>query len=293
LYALFPNNGTLKWRFPTGSYIRVSPCISDDGTIYCVSRDGYLYAVNPNGTEKWKIYVYAGTSPTIGWDGTIYAGWTELYAINPTDGSVKWVFDLGPDRTLQGGTPCNSIDGTIYFGTSDGGEIIAVNPNGTEKWRKSIGTCESAPAIGKDGTIYVGGGGDDGHLFAFGSPDPNAPDTPTINGPIKGDIGTSYDYTFTSTDPNDDDIFYYISWSDGSSDGWLGPYSSGDDVKVSHTWSKTGTYVIQAQAKDTNDLKSDWGTLTITMPKDKDANLNLQYLKPLEQVSLLQKLLYF
>ena len=30
----------------------------------------------------------------------------------------------------------NSIDGTIYVGTSDGGKIIAINPNGTEKWRK-------------------------------------------------------------------------------------------------------------------------------------------------------------
>ena len=90
LYALYPNNGTLKWRFPTGDWIRVSPCIADDGIIYCVSTDGYLYGIYPNGIMKWRTWVEAGTSPTIGQDGTIYAGWSQLYAINP-DGSVKWI----------------------------------------------------------------------------------------------------------------------------------------------------------------------------------------------------------
>ncbi|MBE3141035.1 MAG: PQQ-like beta-propeller repeat protein, partial [Thermoplasmata archaeon] len=73
LYALYPNNGTVKWMFKTGDWIRVSPCIADDSTIYCVSLDSYLYAINPNGTMNWKTNVGAGTSPTIGQDGTIYA----------------------------------------------------------------------------------------------------------------------------------------------------------------------------------------------------------------------------
>jgi outer membrane protein assembly factor BamB len=297
LYAIYPNNGTLKWKYQTGDWVARGPCISDDGTIYFGSWDGYLYAVYPNGSLKWKTGGYlAGTTPVIAQDGTIYVGNRYLSAIYPINGSVKWTFDPGPDRLITSGNPCISAEGTIYFGTDDGGEIIAVNPNGTERWRRDVGTCRSAPVISEDGTVYVGGGGDDGHLFAFGSPNPNAPVTPTINGPIKGDIGTSYDYTFTSTDPNGDDIFYYISWGDGTSDGWLGPYGSGEDVKVSHTWSKSGTYMIQAQAKDTNDLKSDWGKLTITMPKNKESSQqfsNQLILKMREQLlyksSLLEK----
>jgi outer membrane protein assembly factor BamB len=173
LYALYPNNGTMKWRFGTGGWVRTAPCIADDGTIYCVSLDNYLYVVYPNGSMKWRTNVGAGTSPTIGQDGTIYAGYSDLYAINPINGSVKWIFNPGLGRTIRGATPCNSVDGTIYFGTFDGGELIAVNSNGTEKWRKNIGTCDSAPAIAEDGTIYMGtsyeGGGG---LLAFGPGEP-------------------------------------------------------------------------------------------------------------------------
>jgi outer membrane protein assembly factor BamB len=169
LYALYPNNGTEKWKFQTGDWIRVSPCIADDGTLYCVSLDGYLYAIRPNGTMKWRTNVGAGTSPTIGPDGTIYAGWSELYAINP-DGSVKWVFDSAGG--IEGGTPCTSKEGIIYFGSSSG-YCIAVNPDGTEAWRAPIGQCQSAPAIGEDGTIYIGGmdGTGNGYLYAFGEPE--------------------------------------------------------------------------------------------------------------------------
>ncbi len=156
LYALYPNNGTVKWRYKTGHWIRTSPCIGDDGTIYVVSLDNHLHAVYPNGTLKWKTDMgEGGTSPTIGQDGTIYAGYKKLHAIYPTNGSVQWTFNPGPGRTIRGATPANSIDGTIYFGTSDGGEIIALNPDGTEKWRMKIGTCEAAPAIGEDGTVLL------------------------------------------------------------------------------------------------------------------------------------------
>lgn len=179
LYALYPNNGTLKWKFPTGDWIRTSPCIGDDGTIYCVSLDCYLYAVYPNGTMKWRVNVGAGTSPTIGSDGTIYAGGNTLYAINP-DGSVKWAVDAG--GAIEGGTPCTSSkEGTIYYGTS-GGYFVAMNPNGTEQWRKYIGECQSAPAIDETGTIYIGDGY--GYLHAFGGS--GEPKTIEIQSPEPG-----------------------------------------------------------------------------------------------------------
>jgi len=172
LYALYPNNGTLKWRFPTEHWVRTSPCIGDDGTIYCVSLDEHLYAINPDGTFKWKTNVGAGTSPTMGRDGTIYCGADKLYAINPVNGSVMWSYDNS--GYICGGTPCSSLDGTIYFGT-DNGRIYAVNPDGTDKWNKQIGSrIESAPAIGEDGTVYIGAFYETyGYVYAFGPGDPN------------------------------------------------------------------------------------------------------------------------
>jgi outer membrane protein assembly factor BamB len=177
LYALYPENGTLKWKYKTGDWIRVSPCIGDDGTIYVVSFDEYLHAVYPNGTMKWKSFCGAGTSPTIGLDGTIYCGGYDLYAFYPENGSVKWVYDI--PGTVEGGTPCSSIDGTIFLGTWEGGYLIAVNPNGTEQWRKSIGGTDSPPAIGADGTVYIGGGQT---LYAFGK----GPLWVEANGPYSG-----------------------------------------------------------------------------------------------------------
>jgi len=356
LYAIYPNNGTIKWSFSTGNWIRVSPCIADDGTIYVVSLDDYLYAIYQNGTMNWRTNVGGGTSPTIAQDGTIYVGYKKLYAIYPTNGSVKWIFNPGSNRKIRGGTPCNSIDGTIYFGTNigegDGGEIIAVNQNGNEKWRKQIANLwvESAPAIAEDGTVYIGSAWNPtkGYIHAFGmgyleanangpyigiinnpvhftgsatggyppysyhwdfgddktseeqnptheydtvgnytvtltvtdnnesvavdttwayireSNDP--PNKPTITGETQGYIGESYEYTFTTTDSDDDDIWYYIEWGDNSNSGWIGPYNSGDVVTRSHIWDEEGTYTIRAKAKDIFDDESDWGTLEVTMP---------------------------
>jgi outer membrane protein assembly factor BamB len=176
LYAFYPENGTVKWTFQTGDWVRVSPCIGDDGTVYCVSLDSYLYAIYPeNGTMKWRVSVGAGTNPTVGRDGTIYAGYSYLCAVRP-NGTMKWIFNPGPGSSIEGSTPCTSAEGIIYFGMATGAGIIAMNPDGTERWRDNYGWYESPPAIGNDGSIYigcnVGSGTPSGCFRAFGSGKP-------------------------------------------------------------------------------------------------------------------------
>jgi outer membrane protein assembly factor BamB len=281
LYALYPNNGTLKWKYKTGGWIRTAPCIGDDGTIYVVSLDNYLHALYPNnGTRKWRTNVGAGTSPTIGQDGTIYCGYSKLHAINPTDGSKKWSFNPGEDRRIRGGTPCNSIDGTIYFGTNIGetygGEIIAVDSNGNEKWREVIADLwvESASAIGEDGTVYIGStwNPSDGFLHAFGRLDSNAPFAPDIDGPTRGLPGIEYDYSFKAISPIGNNVYYWVDWGDNSKDGWIGPYKSGEKITLTHTWSTFNKFTIKARARDTDNRWGPWGELTVTMSRDKATN---------------------
>ena len=161
LYAFYPNNGTMKWRYGTGDC--GSPTIGDDGTIYIASWNGYLLAVNPDGTEKWKSNIDGGSgkTPSIAQDGTIYIGGEQFYAIYP-NGTRKWTYDPGQFYDVTSLTNAISCDGTIYFGISNetgaGGYIIAIDSNGNEKWREWIHDehVYSSPAIGEDGTIYIG-----------------------------------------------------------------------------------------------------------------------------------------
>jgi C1A family cysteine protease len=92
------------------------------------------------------------------------------------------------------------------------------------------------------------------------------PNPPTITGPASGKKGQSYPYKFVSADPEGNNVYYYIDWGDGTNTGWTGAYASGHEITVNHTWSKKGTYIIKAKAKDIYGNESDWSTLSVTMP---------------------------
>ena len=49
IYALRPE-GTLFWKYATGSSVRSSPAIAPDGTLYVGSQDHKLHAINPDGS---------------------------------------------------------------------------------------------------------------------------------------------------------------------------------------------------------------------------------------------------
>jgi hypothetical protein len=90
---------------------------------------------------------------------------------------------------------------------------------------------------------------------------------PIIEGPVKGNVGVNYSYNFTSIDPENHYIYYYIDWGDGSNNSWFGPYESGQKIQAKHSWQKKGNYQIKAKAKDTYNNEGDWGLLRISMPR--------------------------
>ncbi|GEM_PF-6379044 len=97
-----------------------------------------------NGIVKWEKdgldHYFRSNIPVLGADGTIYLrskGWSGnnyLYAFN-SDGSVKWTYELGYEDSQQyrGVAPAISKDGTIYVG--NGNYLFALNPDGTLKWK--------------------------------------------------------------------------------------------------------------------------------------------------------------
>ena len=97
----------------------------------------------------------------------------------------------------------------------------------------------------------------------------NPPDAPDIDGPTSGLTGTSYNYTFNSVDPKGENVYYYILWGEGHVEVWDGPYDSGEDFEIAHTYLVQGTFTIKAKAKDIYDAESEWGELVVTMPRNK------------------------
>ena len=304
LYA-FNSDGTFKWKFNTGGRVHGSPSIGSDGTIFIGSENG-LHAVYPNnGSMKWHSHIEAVWGAlAIDLDDTLYVGdWAgKFYAINP-DGTIKWTYNApGP---VWFTSPALSADGIIYFGTigaSGGkGKVVALNSDGTERWTWKDSyyyyeNFQSAPAIGEDGTVYMGSShwmsGGPFYLHAFGVLDSNAPNAPTISGPTNGKPWKKYEYTFKSIDPNGDNVYYYIDWGDGSEEAWIGPYSSGEEVKVDHIWAGPIPYTICAKAKDTDDFFGPWGTLEVTLPRNK-ATFGSFWLRFLELFPILQKILCY
>ena len=92
---------------------------------------------------------------------------------------IAMLYALNPDGSLKwsyqtGGevysSPAIGADGTVYVGSCDG-KVYALNPDGSLKWSYTTGdSVYSSPAIGADGTVYVGSG--DGKVYAFNKTGP-------------------------------------------------------------------------------------------------------------------------
>ena len=95
------------------------------------------------------------------------------------------------------------------------------------------------------------------------------PYIPSIDGPASGKIGEEHEYNVSTIDPDEDEVWYYIDWGDDSFEEWIGPFDSGEEVVVSHTWDEQGTFYIRVKARDGYDFESDWGELEVTMPRNR------------------------
>jgi hypothetical protein len=76
------------------------------------------------------------------------------------------------------------------------------------------------------------------------------PKKPQINGPIWIKTGVNYEYIIETTDPEKNDVYYYINWGDSSNISWEGPYISGEKVTISHKWNNKNIHSIYVRAKD-------------------------------------------
>lgn len=103
---------------------------------------------------------------------------------------------------------------------------------------------------------------------------PEKPDIPS--GPTSGKTGEEFTYISSTTDPDEDQLFYLFDWGDDTNSGWIGPFASGEDASASHQWETTGDFEVKVKAKDIKGLESTWSDpLPITIPKNKDRTYQL------------------
>jgi len=310
IYCLNANNGEKIWNYTTGGHIGSSPAISD-GKVYIGSWDNNLYCLNADTGEKIWSYttgreVYP--SPTIV-NGNLYigSGDSKIYCLNADTGEKIWSYKTnGPIVSTTAFS-----NGMIYFGSFDN-NIYCLNAYTGEKiWNYTTGdVIFSSPAIA-DGKVYIGSRdyklyclsavfgvkiwdyttdgvvdsdpaiadgkvfiGSLKNIYCFGDESMNnPPNTPFINGETNGAINTPYDYYIVTTDPDNDNVRYHIDWGDNNST-ITELYQSEEEIIVSHTWTTESNYNITVKAIDQFYSESDWSTLEVSMPKNKETSLS-------------------
>jgi outer membrane protein assembly factor BamB len=168
------SSSKVLWHKKTGRDNDSTPAVGDDGTVYFGSDDGWLRAIAPGGTPRWEVEVKAPIRApiAIGHDGTVFASTygehPYLAAFDPQSGKEKWRFHIAPGKGDMYGIQSGALvdkDGYVYFGGRDK-KIYCLSPAGQEVWSHETGDqVDSGPALGPDGTLYVGS--DDGRLYAF------------------------------------------------------------------------------------------------------------------------------
>jgi len=273
------------------------------------SGDVYLVKTDSSGNEEWN-QTYGDAQ----WDGGycvdvtsdggyIITGWhnnedynSDVFLIKTdSSGKEEW-------SQLYGGSDYD--EGYSVQETSDGGYfitglytdpenydpdvyLIKTDDSGNEEWSKKIdnGNTEDVGNYGIETSYneYIVAGYTgfyieevmDVWVIKLGGSN-HAPNAPTIDGPTSVKKGTEYNYTFQATDFDRDEIYYCIDWGETfSNEEWIGPFTSGDKINVSHSFIGKGTYTIKAKVKDSSDAESDWGTLEVNVPRATNTHYSL------------------
>ena len=98
-------------------------------------------------------------------------------------------------------------------------------------------------------TDYFDGIIDEVKIIKYPGGNKQAP--PYIDGPTYGETGEELNFTFTTYDPEEDELLEIeIDWGNGDIWELDGPYASGEEVVVSYAYDEKGSYNIKTRSKD-------------------------------------------
>jgi len=192
----------------------------------------------------------------------------EIYSTMPTyhvsmnDDGYQQDYDYGTGSSYA----CPLVAGIV-------GLIFSKNPHLTPEEVKEI-ICNNVDPYISD--VYIGSGRVNAikALDCVNSP----PEKPTIKGPVNGKPGDEYTFSTTTSDFENEQIFYWFDWGDGTNSGWIGPFDSGETCQEEHIWQEKNEYKIKVRSKDINDYESKWSDpVAINIPKNKKL-INIKFL---------------
>ncbi len=110
----------------------------------------------------------------------------------------------------------------------------------------------------------------------------NRPCPPYIYGDETGRVDEVLTFYIKALDYDGDDVSYFIDWGDEYDDeessyqDWIGPFESGEEIQVTHSWYYEGTYKVKVKAKDTHNAESIWSNiLYVEINSQSESNLDI------------------
>lgn len=184
--------GAQLWSINVGALIDTNVTIDPtNGNIYVGAGDSDIYVVglDKTGGPLWggsaSVLVYdyiegtnnpqrAQATGCLSHDGATYYFQTNsgqgdgcVYAINTTDGTVKWFYNTGSrgEGEIDSSSPIVTQNGVIIVGNNEGGTYYAIKDNGTEGALLDTFTVEVGPNFDQDHAYASATISTDGYLY--------------------------------------------------------------------------------------------------------------------------------
>ena len=156
LTALSLENGSVHWKFPTGSPIGESSPGYGNGVIFIGDLGGWLNALNASDGKKLWAFKTNGeikSSPVVIGDRVLIGSYDEhLYCLSARDGSLKWKFKSnGPVHSTPG-----IADGMAFIAGCDEMFRAIRRADGTEVSNVSSGAYTGASPALRGGSAFYG-----------------------------------------------------------------------------------------------------------------------------------------
>ena len=262
IYCLNGDNGSVIWSKDVEGRVDSTAAVVND-KVY-IGGNKKLWCLNANnGSEIWSytnnVEVW-DASPSVA-NGKVYFSCKGVKCLDAETGEMIWNASITIGSS-EFPTVCKD---RIYFNSRNNCTVFCLDAdNGEILWSKELyhGRVPITPAAVSYGRVYISGGDYFNSIFrcyGFIDLESKHPMTPTMDGPTSGFSGEEINYTFFSIDPDGDNLMYKVNWGEGSS-YWYGPFPSGVNAIISHSWSLAGNYSITAKARDVNLKESKWST---------------------------------